>query len=113
MVSIKTPIYFFEAIILDILAIPGLFMTKRSNARWHLHVICPLCSEWRKSFRCNAGNKECIWHEAWVNNGYQFHRSFGVKNWVKYYLGIKGDLKKYDKEFKRMKKEWKKVRKEK
>lgn len=51
MPSIKTPIRFLEAIYLDLISIPGVFMSKKKNTKWHLNYVCPSCSLWRKSFR--------------------------------------------------------------
>lgn len=102
MISIKTPIRFLEAVILDLLSIPGNFMSKESNAKWHLKVVCPLCSKWRKSFRCAGKNKGCMWHEAWTNGRWSFSRNFGTGNWLKYYFGLKTDIRKYHNEFKRL-----------
>jgi hypothetical protein len=108
MVSIKTPLYFFEAVILDLLAIPGLFMSKKANAKWHLKIICPLCSKWRKSFRCGTKNHNCIWYESWKRGNFYFPRSFGIKNWIRYYFGMKTKLRAYNKEYLEWKRENKK-----
>lgn len=104
MPSIKTPIRFLEAVILDVLAIPGVFMTKKANAKWHLKVVCPLCSKWRKSFRCAGKNEGCLWLQAWKSGHYDFPRNFGTINWGKYYIGRKTDLEKYHKEFNKLQK---------
>lgn len=100
MPSIKTPFYFLEAITLDIIAIPGQLTTKKANAKWHLKFVCPLCSKHRKSFRYGKNKKECMWHDQWKKKNYDFSRTFGIINWLKYYLGIKADLKKYEGELK-------------
>ncbi len=88
--SKKTLKRFLEAIYLDILSIPGLFMSKKANAAWHLKYVCPKCSKWRKSFRDpRKGGSTCMWLNAWQKGDYEIPRSFGVLAWLKYYLGIK------------------------
>jgi len=100
MVSIKTPVRFLEAVVLDLISIPGAFMDKKGNARWHLNYMCPLCSEWRKSFRDPEKGEECLWYKAWRKGKYRFSRCFGFRNWLRYYAGLRTDLEKYEKEFK-------------
>ena len=97
MLSIKTPIRFLEAIVLDLISIPGIFMSNKNNARWHLNYVCPLCSKWRKSFRNPKSNEsQCIWYKEWKNKNYNIPRNFGILNWTKYYLGLKTNLRKYE-----------------
>ena len=86
---------FFEAVYLDTLSIPGLFMNKKGNALWHLNHICPKCSPNRRNFRDPKKQGNCIWQNEWQNKNYNFPRSFGFINWIKYYLGIKTNLEKY------------------
>ena len=95
MPSIKTPIRFLEAITLDIISIPGAFMSKKNNAKYHLNYICPRCSKWRKSFRDPNKGSDCLWYNEWKNNNYKI-RHFGILNWTRYYLGLETNLKKYE-----------------
>ncbi len=99
---IKTPIRFLEAVFLDLLFIPRGLMGKRENALWHLNFICPLCSNWRKSFRNPERKDKCLGYEALKNDKFGFSRMFGIKNVIRYYLGMKTDLEKYQKEFKQL-----------
>ncbi|MBT6068650.1 hypothetical protein HOG48_02750 [Candidatus Peregrinibacteria bacterium] len=88
--SIKSIKRFFEALYLDVLSIPGLFMSKKANAKWHLKYVCPKCSKWRRSFRDpRKGGSTCMWLNAWQKGEYEIPRSFGPYAWIKYYLGIK------------------------
>lgn len=102
MPSIKTPIRFLEAVVLDLLAAPGLLMTKKANAKWHLKAVCPLCSKWRKSFRCTGKKPGCMWLQAWKCGHWDFSRSFGVINWGRYYFGKETKLEKYQREFEKL-----------
>tara|TARA_Y100000310_G_scaffold267889_1_gene280201 strand:- start:1648 stop:1965 length:318 start_codon:yes stop_codon:yes gene_type:complete len=96
MPSIKTLIRFLEAVVLDLKSIPGVFMSKKRNAKWHLNYICPSCSNWRKSFRdAERKGNNCLWEDSWKDGDYDFPRNFGVLNWIKYYLGVKTNLGKY------------------
>jgi hypothetical protein len=98
MVSIKTPLRFFEAVFLDILFIPGKIMGKKGNALWHLNIVCPRCSKWRKKFRDpNKQGDLCLWECAWTKKDYSFSRDFGILNWIKYYFGMDTNLKRYAK----------------
>lgn len=96
MPSLKTPVYFLEALILDALSFPGRLMTKEENALWHLKYVCSKCSKWRKSFRdpLRTGDR-CLWKEQWIQGNYSFPRDFGFFNWARYYLGLRTELTKY------------------
>lgn len=101
---IKTPIRFVEAITLDILSLPGKFMSKENNAKWHLKYICPLCSKHRKKFRDPKRKGDfCLWQAAWEDNIFIFCKDFGVHNWIRYYLGLPTKLKKFIKQHKKLK----------
>lgn len=95
MISIQTPKKILEAITLDILSIPGTFMLKQNNAKYHLNYICPICSNHRKSFRDIDNSKKCYWETQWKNGNYEIPKNFGIMNWIKYYLGLKPILEKY------------------
>mgnify|MGYP005623293329 CR=1 FL=1 len=99
MPSLKTPSRFLEAIYLDVISIPGRFMSKEDNAKWHLKHVCPHCSKWRKCFRDPKRKGNCLWLNAWETEKCEFSRDFGIKNWLRYYAGLKTDLRKYKKEF--------------
>ena len=75
-------------------------MSKEGNARWHLKFICPLCSNWRKSFRDPKRKNRCLGYRAWKKGNFECPRMFGIKNAVRYYFGLGTDLDKYQKEFK-------------
>ena len=98
--SHKTPLWFSEAIILDIISLPGKFMTKEKNAQWHLKYVCPYCSQHRKKFRDpkRIGNS-CLWQEAWKKKKWIFCRDFGLVNWIRYYFGLETDLSKFQSEY--------------
>ena len=75
-------------------------MDKKGNAKWHLTFMCPLCSRWRKSFRDPKQGNRCFWYEAWNKRKFNFPRNFGFCNSLRYYLGLRTNLSKYEKEFK-------------
>jgi hypothetical protein len=102
MPSIKTPVRFLEAVILDSISIPCFFMSKKGLALYHLKFMCPICSNWRKSFRDPRRGNKCMWYGAWRKGCFEGPRIYGIKNAVRYYLGLKTDLKKYQKEFKKV-----------
>jgi len=98
MLSSQTPIRFLEAIFLDAVSIPGKFMSDKGNAGWHLQYVCPYCSSHRKKFRNpDCDGNYCMWEEAWKNGDFNFPRNFGAVNWVRYYLGIRTDLRNFTK----------------
>ena len=71
-------------------------LSKKRNAEWHLNYVCPLCSKWRKKFRDPKRIGDfCLWNNVWEKKKYDFPRNFGIINWIKYYFGLKTDLKKY------------------
>jgi len=93
MVSFKTPVYFAEAVFLDLISVPGKFMNNEQNAKWHLNYVCSRCSKWRMRFRDpDFEGRMCLWKERWESEDYGFSRDFGVFNWVRYYFGIKTNL---------------------
>jgi len=102
MISIKTPKRFAEAVVLDLLAFPGIFMSKKQNALWHLKHVCPRCSSWRKKFRDPQYQERdyCIWNIVWKQKRYTFSKTMGFLNWVRYYCGMPTNLSRYEKEFK-------------
>lgn len=96
MVSFKTPYYFAEAVVLDVISFPGKFMSRRGNARWHLDHVCSRCSKWRKKFRDpDFCGEKCLWEERWQREDYNFPRDFGIFNWAKYYFGMRTNLNGY------------------
>lgn len=98
--SHKTPLWFGEAIILDIISIPSKFMSREQGAKWHLKYVCPFCSQHRKKFRDpkKKGNS-CLWQQAWKKKKWIFCRDFGFINWVRYYFGLDTDLKRFQSEY--------------
>ena len=76
---------------LDMLAMPGLLMGKKSNAKYHVQLICRLCPESRKKFRDLEGNGLCWWNENWKKGNYGIPRNMGAKNLIKVYAGRKID----------------------
>lgn len=80
---------------LDLISIPGLFMNAKHNAKYHLKYICPHCPQYRRIYRCVNKNENCWWEKNWVGKNYSIPRHFGIFNWIKTYLGIKTNLKKY------------------
>ena len=104
-----TPKRFFEALILDIMSIPGLFMSEEANAKWHLKHVCPHCSQHRKSFRDPKEQGDiCLWEDIWKKGHYiEYPRNFGIKSWILYYLGIRTNLKRFSHLYKKLlKKKW-------
>jgi hypothetical protein len=84
----KPPLFIY----LDIISLPGKFMSKKNNALWHLNHVCPKCPEYRREF-CYVDGK-CYWNEMWKKGDYSISRDFGLINWVRTYLGKKTDLSK-------------------
>ena len=52
---------------LDLLSIPGVFMNKKNNAKYHMKYVCPKCPEWRRKMREIQKNKGCFWFNNWKN----------------------------------------------
>ena len=99
MLSLKTPVRFLEAVLLDFISIPGKFMSNKGNAEWHLQYVCPHCSQHRKKFRDpNYKGNYCIWEDVWKKGKINFPRDFGPANWLRYYLGLETDLQKFERE---------------
>lgn len=84
-------------LILDILTIPSFILTKKMNALYHLKFICPLCPESRRKTKDVEGNGKCWWEKNWKKGNYNIPRNFGVKNYIRQYLGMKIDLSKFKK----------------
>lgn len=78
---------------LDLLALPGIFMTKKTNASLHLKYICPRCPDWRKKMR--EMDKGCFWLNSWKEGNYKIPKSFGFKNKIHQYLFSKSNLSKF------------------
>jgi hypothetical protein len=93
---LKAFLYRFYFIFLDTISIPGIFINSEENAKYHLRVVCPLCPNCRRKFRY-VGENKCWWEEQWKAENYLIPRHFGVKNFLKQYLGIKTDLRKFRK----------------
>lgn len=81
-------------LVLDIISIPSIFLNKEYNAKYHLKVVCPLCPNYRRRYR-EVNNKECWWEKEWKKANYNIPKTFGVKNYIKTYLGIKTHLEKF------------------
>lgn len=94
---IKSILYRIYFVLLDLISIPGVFMNKENNAKYHLKVICPICPSCRRKFRDLENNGNCWWEQNWKKGNYKIPRDFGVLNFFRYYLGIKTELKKYKK----------------
>jgi len=77
---------------LDILSLPGKFMSKKNNAKWHLKVVCPLCPKFRKKYRDVYNKGYCWWESKWKKKEYDIPKHFGVLNWLKSYFGFHTDL---------------------
>jgi hypothetical protein len=81
---------------LDILAIPGIFMSKKGNADWHMKYICPKCPAWRKKMR-HVTKNDCYWLYEWKNKNYHIPKSYGAKNWLFQMFLLKTDLTRFKK----------------
>lgn len=92
---IKFILYRFVFLFLDILSIPGIFMNPKNNAKYHIKIICSICPKCRKKYRDVECKKECWWERNWKDGNYKIPRHFGTINWVKAYLGINTNLKKF------------------
>ncbi|MFC1722629.1 hypothetical protein ACFL0V_00665 [Nanoarchaeota archaeon] len=92
----KSILHRFVFLYLDVISVPGVFMSKEKNALWHLKKVCPKCKEWRRKFRY-VDSKECWWEREWARGNYGIPRSFGVKAWAYQYVGKKADLAKFRK----------------
>jgi hypothetical protein len=90
--KIKLILYRFIFLFLDFISIPGIFMNKKNNAKYHLNVICPLCPKCRRKYRAVQKEGICWWEENWKKENYGIPRHFGISNWLKSYLGINTNL---------------------
>jgi len=80
---------------LDVLSMPGIFMSQENNAKYHLKVICPICPKCRRKYRFIKENGGCWWEENWKRGEFGIPRHFGIINWLKSYLGISTNLNKF------------------
>jgi len=83
-----------KCLYLDILSIPGLFMSKKGNAQWHLKRICPICPKWRKELRA-INSKNCWWESNWKIENYNIPKTFGIVNKLSQYFFLKTNLSKF------------------
>ena len=107
-----TPKRFLEALTLDIMSIPGLFMSDEANAKWHLKHVCPHCSQHRKSFRDPKEKGDfCLWEDAWKRGHYvEYPRNFGIKAWILYYLGVRTNMRRFYNLYKKLLKQPKTIK---
>jgi len=77
-----------QLLYLDILSIPGLFMSKEKNAKYHLKYVCPKCPAWRRQIRYKD-KKECWWFDKWNKKDYNIPGSFGLKKWLSQYIFLR------------------------
>ena len=77
---------------LDILSLPGIFMNKKNNAKFHLKYICPRCPKWKNKLREINKNQGCYWHYNWKKGNYNIQRNFGIKNFILQHVYLKTDL---------------------
>ena len=82
---------------IDILALPGKFMSKKGNALFHLKYVCPKCPKSRRKLRDVHGTNACWWEDNWKKGIYSIKRDFGLLNYLSFYLFYKTHLKKYKK----------------
>ena len=54
---------------------PGVFMTKKGNAKLHLNYICPKCPLWRRKMRF-VFRKQCFWESNWKKGNYEIPRAY-------------------------------------
>jgi len=80
-----------ECLYLDLLSLPGIFLNKKYNAKFHLKCICPRCPEWRKEMR-KIDKKGCFWFNNWKSGNYTIPKSFGIKNKICQYLNLRVNL---------------------
>ncbi len=71
---------------LDIISLPGLFMSKENNAKYHLTHVCPKCPEERRKLRKINGIDECWWNHNWENGNYDITKNFGAWKYLMQYL---------------------------
>ena len=81
-----------KCLYLDILSIPGFFMSKETNAKFHLKYVCPKCPDFRKKMRDVSGTGKCWWLENWNRKNYNIPRNYGYRNFVSQYLFLKTNL---------------------
>lgn len=86
----------FTSLMLDIASLPGFFLPKKYNAKFHLVFICPLCPRHRKTKRA-VEKDNCWWQENWEKGRYDIPKHFGVKNFLRCYLGKETKLEKFKK----------------
>jgi hypothetical protein len=84
-----------QLIFLDAITLPCHLMSRKGTAKWHLKHICPNCPKWRRAMRDVNGTGECWWFERWSAGDYTIDPHFGVKNWIRQYLGMPTDLRKW------------------
>ena len=88
-------IYVAWVIMLEIKSIPAYFMKKKSCAEYHLKFVCPLCPSSRKKHRDVHGESTCWWEYNWRKGNYNIPKHFGIMNWIRQYMMLGTNLKKF------------------
>lgn len=73
--------------LLDLVSVPGLFMSRERNAKWHLRHICPRCPEERRRHRDVYGKGICWWEENWKKGNFSIPKHMGIKNVFRVHAG--------------------------
>ena len=87
-------------IIIDIRNIPNsiahtITRNKQEYIRRHIKS-CKTCPNHRKKTRTQPGSNECLWYKTWVTDPENpLPVNFGIKNFLRYYLGSQPDLTQY------------------
>ena len=81
--------------LLDIIGMPGLFMSNEGNSNLHLKYICPRCPTERRKLREIVSGRGCYWNNEWSRGNYDIPRSFGFVNWFSQYFFGETNLEKY------------------
>ena len=81
-----------QCLLMDIIAIPGLFMNKKWKAKWHLKFVCPFCPLWRKALGDLENEGKCWWYENWKKGNYGIPSNPGILNWLSRLLFLRTNL---------------------
>lgn len=92
---IKRIIYVAWVIMLEILAIPTVFMGSKACGEFHLKFICPICPSSRKRHRDVNGKSTCWWEYHWRKGDFSIPKHFGIINWIRQYMTGSTNLKRF------------------
>ena len=92
---LKKIIYVAWVVMLEILAIPTVFMGSRSCGEFQINIIVPICPSSRKKHRDINGKITCLWKYHWSKGNFKIPKQFGIINWIKQYMTGSTNLKRF------------------